>query len=143
MSTGSKYEQGLYPELVVNLGRIEANTRAVASLCNKYGINLTCVVKGAGGLPEVAQAMARGGCTQLASSRLGQLARLREYGLNLPLMLLRIPGLSELDRVVKNANLSLQSDVTILRASSDAAERAGLRHGVLLMQDLGDRKSVV
>ncbi|MFH2115875.1 MAG: alanine racemase, partial [Spirochaetota bacterium] len=92
----------------------------------------------ASGLPEVAKAMARGGCSQLASSRLGQLARLREYGIDLPLLLLRIPGPSELRQVVRTASLSLHSDITVLRLAADAAEDAGIRHGVVLMQDLGD-----
>jgi predicted amino acid racemase len=131
-------EQGLYPELLVDLARIEANTRSVHTLCKPLGIALTAVVKGAGGLPEVAKAMVRGGCAQLASSRLGQLARLRKAGVDLPLMLLRIPGPSELARTVRLADLSLHSDPRVLRLIADEAEAAGRPHGVVLMQDLGD-----
>jgi predicted amino acid racemase len=138
LSSHQAYEQGLYPELLVDLARVEANTRAVCALCNSAGIALTGVVKGAGGLPEVAKAMARGGCSQLASSRLGQLARLREHGIDLPLMLLRVPGPSELDRTVRLADLSLQSDSFVLRLLANEADSAGKRHGVVLMQDLGD-----
>jgi predicted amino acid racemase len=132
------YDQGLYPQLLVDLGRVEANTRAICALCKAAGISLTGVFKGAGGLPEVARAMARGGCTQLASSRLGQLARLRGHGLDLPLMLLRIPGPSELARTVRLADLSLHSDAKVVQLVADEADSAGKRHGVVLMQDLGD-----
>lgn len=131
-------EQRSFPELLVDPGRVEVNTRVINDLCKAAGIALTGVVKGAGGLPEVAKAMARGGCSQLASSRLGQLARLREHGIDLPLMLLRIPGPSELARTVDYADLSLQSDARVLRLLADAADAAGRRHGVVLMQDLGD-----
>lgn len=137
-TSGQLYDQGLYPGLLVDLSRIEANTRAVHALCTAAGLTLTGVVKGAGGLPEVAKAMARGGCSQLASSRLGQLARLREHGIELPLMLLRIPGPSELARTVRLADLSLHSDAGVLRLVADEAEAAGKLHGVVLMQDLGD-----
>jgi predicted amino acid racemase len=132
------YEPGLYPELLIDLARVEANTKAVHALCKSAGISLTGVVKGAGGLPEVARAMARGGCSQLASSRLGQLARLRQHGIDLPLMLLRVPGPSELARTVHLADLSLQSDAGVLRLLAKEADSAGRRHGVVLMQDLGD-----
>ncbi|OHD78806.1 MAG: hypothetical protein A3J97_12125, partial [Spirochaetes bacterium RIFOXYC1_FULL_54_7] len=138
LSGRQAHGQGLYPELLVDLARVEANTRAVCTLCNSAGIALTGVVKGAGGLPEVAKAMARGGCSQLASSRLGQLARLREHGIDLPLMLLRIPGPSELASTVRLADLSLQSDAVVLRLAADEAASADRRHGVVLMQDLGD-----
>lgn len=131
-------ERGLYPELLVDLERIEGNTRAVHDLCKAAGITLTGVVKGAGGLSEVAKAMARGGCSQLASSRLGQLAGLRECGIDLPLMLLRIPGPSELSRTIRYADLSLHSDASVLRLAADEADSAGRQHGVVLMQDLGD-----
>jgi predicted amino acid racemase len=135
---GPAGDQSWYPELLVDLQRIENNTRAVSALCNTAGIALTGVVKGAGGLPEVARAMARGGCSQLASSRLGQLARLRDHGIELPLMLLRIPGPSELARTVAYADLSLQSDAMVLRLIANEADSVGRRHGVVLMQDLGD-----
>ena len=132
------YDQGLYPELLIDLARIEANTRLVHDICKKSGLSLTAVVKGAGGLPEVAQAMVRGGCSQLASSRLGQLARLRDQGVDLPLLLLRIPGPSEVARTVRLADLSLHSDLRVLGLTADEAEAAGHQHGVVLMQDLGD-----
>lgn len=127
-----------YPELLVDLKRIEDNTRVVHALCKAAGMTLTGVVKGAAGLPEVAKAMAKGGCSQLASSRLGQLARLRDHGIDLPLMLLRIPGPSELGLTIRLADLSLHSNTLVLRLAADEADLAGKRHGVVLMQDLGD-----
>jgi predicted amino acid racemase len=139
-----------YPLLMINLRRVEENARAVAALCAAQGIALTGVVKGASGLPEVALAMARGGCARLGSSRLKQLKGLREAGIRLPLLLLRTPGPSEVRATVAYADLSLQSELSTLRLMAAAAEAAaadaaaeagsprGKRHGVVLMQDLGD-----
>jgi predicted amino acid racemase len=131
-----------YPLLIVDLKRIEENARAVAELCASHGIELTGVVKGASGLPEVAKAMARGGCARLGSSRLKQLKGLREAGIGLPLLLLRTPGPSEVKDALAYADLSLQSELSTLRLMADAATASwaarGKRHGVVLMQDLGD-----
>ncbi len=142
MNKDLPYEATSYPLLIVDLGLIEENARAVSALCAGQGIALTGVVKGASGLPEVAKAMARGGCARLGSSRLKQLKRLREEGIGLPLLLLRTPGPSEVDATAAYADLSLQSELATLRLMADAAERAGgargKRHGVVLMQDLGD-----
>lgn len=129
---------GRYPRLSVELGAIEANVRAISGICAARGIRLTCVVKGAGGLPRVAAAMARGGCSALASSRLAHLRTLREAGVGLPLGLLRIPGPSEIDEAAAVADWSLQSDATALGLVAAAARREGRAHGVVLMLDLGD-----
>jgi predicted amino acid racemase len=133
-----------FPELLIDLDRIEANTRAVAALCRQRGIALTAVVKGVSGHPAVARAMARGGCVRIASSRLGQLRRLRNEGPGLPLLLLRVPAPSELDDTARYADISLQSELATLRRLADAVDAVdavdahGRRHGVILMLDLGD-----
>jgi ornithine racemase len=101
--------------------------------------SLDRVVKGAGGRPEVARAMARGGCSQLGQQPSGTAGKAcGNHGIDLPLMLLRVPGPSELARTVRLADLSLHSDAAVLRLPADEADSAGRRHGVVLMQDLGD-----
>ncbi|MDX9899202.1 MAG: alanine racemase [Spirochaetia bacterium] len=137
---------GQYPRLCIDLGTIEANFRAIGVLCSPHGIALTGVVKGAGGMIPVAAAMVKGGCSTLASSRLAQLEILKDAtrdlssGLHpsLSLGLLRVPAPSEIDDVVAIADWSLQSDPCALEQTAQAARRAGKRHGVVLMRDLGD-----
>jgi len=102
------------------------------------------VIKGAGGLPPVAQAMVRGGCVSLASSRLAHIRKLRgEAGLDVSGMswgLLRIPGRSEIDEMASVTDWSLQSDPAAIELLAAATLRVGRRHGVTLMLDLGDLK---
>ena len=135
-----------YPRLTIHLDAIESNASAVTGICAARGISVVGVVKGAGGLIPVAAALVRGGVSSLASSRLAQLRALRlashdkAAGIpaRLPLGLLRIPGPGEIDEVVELADWSLQSDSTALRLMAETAGRAGRRHGVVLMLDLGD-----
>jgi len=135
-----------YPRLSIDLGTIASNVRAVSGLCAARGIGVTGVVKGSGALVPVAAAMARGGCASLASSRLVHLRALvearrdRASGIppEMPLGLLRIPGPSEIADMVELADWSLQSDPDALSLTAEAARRAGRRHGVVLMLDLGD-----
>lgn len=140
-----------FPCLNINLSLIQANVNSVTSLCSSQGISVTGVLKGAGGLVPVAAAMVRGGVSSLASSRLIQLSAIREASLagvtrgggtglpsGLSLGLLRIPAPSEIETVVTLADWSLQSDSTALALMAAAAEKAGRRHGVVLMLDLGD-----
>lgn len=53
-------------------------------------------------------------------------------------MLIRIPMLSELPDVVKLCDISLQSDIIVLRALNEEAKKQGKVHEVILMMDLGD-----
>ncbi len=126
------------PQLVVDLDLLRSNVRALAAILGPRGISLTGVVKGASGLPPVARAMLEGGCESLASSRLEQLRALREEGVACPLALVRVPGPSELAGTARWADRSLQSELSVLEALDREAVRAGRRHGVVLMLDLGD-----
>lgn len=127
-----------YPALEVNLKTIRQNTEALVSLLGNHGISLTGVVKGFNGLPKVVDEFAQGGCRHIASSRLDQLARLKQHGIKLPLMLLRIPMRSEVDDLVQVADISLNSEWGTVEALAQASTDHGRRHGVVLMQDLGD-----
>ncbi len=129
---------GSLPELAIDLDVLASNVRALAGLCRTRGISLTGVVKGADGLPPVARAMVAGGCEHVASSRIGQLRALREAGIGSPLLLVRVPAPGELSEVARWADRSLHSDLSVLRALDREADRAGRRHGVVLMLDLGD-----
>lgn len=131
-------ERPPYPALIVSLSALKANVRAVAALCAARGIALMGVVKGMGARPEAARAMLDGGCSSLGSSRVMQLKALRQAGFACPLALLRIPGPSELPLALRWADRSLFSELETLRRAAELAERAGRRHGAVLMRDLGD-----
>jgi len=126
------------PCLVIDLDKIEHNTRTIVILCNQYGIEVTGVTKVTCGHPQVARAMLRGGVTALADSRLENIQRLIKSGVDAKLMLLRLPALSSVDEVVESVTVSLNSELAVLEALSSAAQRCGKVHDVVLMVDLGD-----
>ena len=78
------------------------------------------------------------GAKWIASSRLEQLARAKAAGVKVPLLMIRIPMISELDEMVKSCDWSLQSGIDTLDALERAAAAAGKTHNVILMADLGD-----
>ncbi len=126
------------PRLLINLKAIARNARAVCSFCGQKGISVAGVIKGAGGDPAVARAVAGGGCAQLASSRLSQLEALRAAMPRVPTLLIRMPLPQEAPRVVRACDLSLNTEESTLLALNDAALAAGVTHGVILMLELGD-----
>ncbi len=154
-----------YPVLEIDLGKLEHNLREIMARCAASGIQVAGVVKGFTAWPEMARVYERCGCPYLASSRIEQLKKLREAGIRTPLMLLRVPMLSELGDVAEVADISLQSETETLRQLNAAVEKAAKdyknrraggeretesvepagsghsevrRHKVILMADLGD-----
>jgi len=125
-----------YPRLEINLSKIRDNARRVLSLCRAHGVEPAGVTKVCCGEPRVAQLLADEGFTQLADSRLDNLARIRHIPAKK--LLLRIPMPSEAERAVELADCSLLSERVTARALSGAAVRQGRTHGVILMLELGD-----
>lgn len=128
----------LGPQVLVDLDIIEANARAVTQTCAQQGIEVFGVTKGTCGMPQVARAMLRGGVTGIGESRFENIRRLRASGINYPMLLLRSSPISMADEVVRYVDLSLNSELHIIKALSDAALRRGKIHDVILMVDLGD-----
>ncbi len=127
-----------YPALEMNLRIVRQNAETLASLLAGNNMTLTGVVKGFHALPKVVDQFVAGGCRHIASSRLEQLAHLKKLGYQLPLMLLRIPMASEIEELVQMADISLNSEPCTIEALAESSLRQGRRHGVILMQDMGD-----
>ena len=126
------------PQVAIDLGRIERNARTVVERCAQSGIKVFGVTKGACGMPQVARAMLRGGVAGIAESRFENIRRLRDSGINAPVMLLRSPPIARVEEVVRTVDISLQSELTTIREISRIAERMGRVHDIMLMIDLGD-----
>jgi predicted amino acid racemase/arginase family enzyme len=126
------------PQVTIDLGRIEHNAKVIVERCAASGIKVFGVTKGTCGMPHVARAMLRGGVVGIAESRFENIHRLRESGISCPIMLLRSPPMARAEDVVRNVDISLQSELAVIREISRVAERLGRVHDIILMVDLGD-----
>lgn len=132
-----------YPVLDINLGKIYSNTKIVTELCSRNGIKVAGIIKGFGGIPSGAKAMVEGGCEQVGSSRIDQLKVLKKKNFDVPLLLVRIPMMCEIEDVVKYSDLCLVSQEETLVALNKEAEKQNKKYGVILMYDLGDLREGV
>ena len=126
------------PSLIIDHEKIRSNMKTIVGWCTDAGIDVAGVIKGTGGLASVAIDYEACGAKWIASSRLEQLARAKAAGVKLPMMMIRVPMLSELEEMVTICDYSLQSEFTTLKAADEAAIRNGKIHNVILMADLGD-----
>lgn len=127
-----------YPKLVVDLDKLRRNIDRIRIQCEDKGVEIAGVIKGCTGLTECARQFAREGCRFIASSRLEQLETLRSSGIQTQLMMIRVPMLSEVADVVRVTDISLNSEIAVLKALNEEAGAQDKEHQVILMVDLGD-----
>lgn len=127
-----------YPALVVDHSKFRENVRRVVDLCNANGITVAGIIKASNGMRRIAEDFAACGVGLIGSSRLAQLERAKEVTAGIPLLMIRVPMLSEVEDVVRIADVSLNSEITVLKALNQEALRQGKIHKVILMADLGD-----
>lgn len=131
-------EKNLYPQLEIDLKKLESNINEIVRRCGEKGVGVAGVIKGFNGLIECTKVYAKSGCKFIASSRREQLEEARKAGIDMPMMMIRVPMLSEAAEIVRIADISLNSDVKVLRALDAEAKKQGKTHEVILMADLGD-----
>jgi predicted amino acid racemase len=131
----------VYPLLRINLEKLRENTQTIVNLCEKRNINVVGVTKVFCAIPEVAQTMVKGGAEILGDSRIKNLKKLQH--IPVPKMLLRIPMKSEVEEVIKYADISLNSEIDTIKSLSEEAKKQRKTHEIILMVDLGDLREGV
>lgn len=124
------------PVLEIDLIKLRDNARQEKALLAQHGVEVMAVNKVFDGCIETAQAVVDGGINVIAESRTYNLKKIRETGCTT--CLLRSPCLSEIEDVVRYADISLNSEPVVMKALSEEAVRQGKIHQVLLMVDMGD-----
>ena len=126
------------PRLDINLDKITHNARMLAEDLGDRGIAVTGITKAALGSLDIAKAMLRAGMSGLGDSRIENIEAMRQQRISAPIMLIRSPMLSQVNRVVRNADISFNTELSVVRRLSAAAEEAERSHGIVLMVELGD-----
>lgn len=131
------------PRLEIDLAKIGHNVREVIKLYGAKGLTITGVTKGVCGDPLVAGVYLKNGISVLGDSRIANIRKMREAGIRVPFILLRLPAPGEAEAVVRDCSISFNSELDVIRELSAAAQRQGVRHGVILMVELGDLREGV
>ena len=128
----------MYPQLEIDLAKLRYNAKQVVDRCRRCGIDVCGVVKAYWSDPIAAKTYLDAGAKQLGTSRLSQIRKLKEAGLETEYSLLRVPQMCELDEVAELADYSLESDLEVMKALNRACEKLDKVHNVIVMADLGD-----
>lgn len=125
-----------YPRLEIHLDIIRENAKKLYDSCKEHGVEPVGITKICCGEEGVARAIMESGYKTLGDSRLENIVRYRH--LPCETMLIRIPMISEAERVVELADYSLNSEIATVEALSKAAVKLNRVHKVIAMMEVGD-----
>ena len=129
---------GLNPRIEINLDKIRHNAKMLKGLYGKKGIKITGVVKGVVASPEVAKVLIESGIESLADSKISNIEKMKKAKLEATFILLRTPAMSEVQRVVEFADISMNTELEVIRALSAEAVKQKKIHQIILMVEMGD-----
>lgn len=127
-----------FPRLEIDLDKIEHNARSLVMRLASSGISVTGVTKALLGSPQISAAILRAGVDGLGDSRIENVERLRCGDVSSRITLIRTPMLSQVDRVVRYADISFNTELDVVAALSSSAQKSAIVHNVVLMVELGD-----
>ena len=105
----------MYPHLEIDLEKIRENTQKVIELCKKQGMEVVGITKGVCGDLRIANSIKEGGIKIFGDSRIQNLISLRKNFPSQELMLIRSPMLSEVGKVVKYVDYSVNTEIDVLK----------------------------
>ena len=126
------------PRLEIDLDKIGHNVRSLSTLFGTKGICITAMTKAVLGDPLVAKVLVDNGIKAIGDSRIANIRRMKEAGIEAEFTLTRSPMPSEAEDIVQYADISLNTETVVIKLLSKYATRHGKRHRVILMVELGD-----
>jgi len=126
------------PRIEIDLKKIAHNAKSLRELYGSKGICIFGVTKVVCGDPAIAEALADKGITTLADSRIENIRRMREAGIQARFVLLRTPAPSQAESTVRHADISLNSEISVIERLSKFAVDYDTTHKIILMVELGD-----
>lgn len=128
----------LAPRIEIELDKLAHNAHKLTALYASKGICVTAVTKGVCGSPRIASTLLNSGIRSFGDSRIANIQKMREAGLDAQFILIRPPMPSEVEQVVEFVDVSLNTEISVIRLLASQASKRGKIQRVILMIELGD-----
>ncbi|MFW6273512.1 MAG: alanine/ornithine racemase family PLP-dependent enzyme [Halanaerobium sp.] len=129
-----------YPQLDIYLNQIKENAAKLKQELDKKDIKLTAVVKGIAGDLKIFEAYQQAGICSIADSRIENIKKIREFGYQEEVLMLRIPMPSEIEEIVPYIDASLVTEAKTAELISKKAVEVDKKIDLIIMVDIGDRR---
>ncbi len=125
------------PRIEINLRKIAHNAKTLKELYGSKGIDVIGVTKVVCGDTKIAEIILKSGIRILADSRISNIKKMRDAGIQAQFLLLRTIY-SQANDVVNYADISLNSELSVIKELSKFAVKQDKTHKIILMVELGD-----
>lgn len=122
----------------INLAKIAHNAEKLVELYGAKGIGIMGVTKTVCGDPDIAKTFVNNGIQLLADSKIENLKKMRDARVKSQLVLLKTPALSEIDAVIQYADISMNTELVVIKRLAATADRCNKVHQIILMIEMGD-----
>lgn len=125
-------------KLYIDVDKIYNNAKRVVEISKQQDIDITGVVKQCDADCKVAKAMVEAGCTSLAVSRTRQAKKLKNAGIEVPIWLIRVPAISELEEVIEYTDIVLITELKTIKEINKLCIKKNKILKLILMLEIGD-----
>lgn len=126
------------PYLEINISKLYDNTKKVVDIFGVKGIEVTGITKVVLGEPRIALCLISAGVNSVGDSRIENIIRMREDNINAKFILIRTPSVSEAHYIVRYADISFNTELSVIRELANAAIKQDTIHDIVLMVEMGD-----
>ncbi len=124
--------------VIIDLHALAHNLKTIDFWMEHHGATWTVVTKVLCGHRELLYVLQLMGVRSMGDSRLDNLRAIERIIPDFDAWYLRGPSLSAVDETVQLADVSLNSEIEVIEALSEASARLGKLHRVIIMIELGD-----
>jgi len=124
--------------LIINIEALKHNLDAVGRQMEQHGASWTVVTKVLCGHSDTIKALQKLGIRSIGDSRLDNLRDIERIVPDFETWYLRIPDVSSIPEVVKYSDVSLNSEIAIIKLLNEEARRQDKIHRIIMMVELGD-----
>ena len=125
----------MYPRVVININKLKENANIILNWAKNNNASLAYVNKCVNGNKRIAKEILSLGFDFIADSRI---ENLKDIDTDVKKMLIRIGSINNAKSVVKYSDISLQSNIKVIKELNKEAKKLNKIHEVILMIDLGD-----
>lgn len=125
----------MFPRMLIDKEKFRHNVKELLKKSHENNLSVMAVTKVFCADQELVDILIEEKVDFIADSRI---ENLKTFTCPMPKVLLRLPMISDAERVVKFSNISLNSEIETIKALDKEAKHLNVKHGVILMIDLGD-----
>jgi ornithine racemase len=126
------------PYIEIDLSKIKHNAKTLYNNFKEKNIDVMGVTKVLSGSPEIAKVLTSVGIKYIADSRIENIKHMKDEGVKAHFVLIRTPFKSKLRQVVKYADISFNTEISIIKELSSIAISNNVIHKIVLMIEMGD-----